>query len=75
MRQKEEEKRRERQMDFLFNEEAETFWDKQSRLWAEEKRAREKLMFDVLHTWKQQMEQKILGKFNYINLRWKFVAG
>ncbi len=61
MEQKEEEKRRVKQMEFMFTEEAETTWDKQEKLWSEEKKARKKLMDDVIKGWKDQIQEKVEG--------------
>ncbi len=57
--QKEVERRRARQMEFMFAEEAESTWDKQERLWEEEKRARKVLMDDVVGGWKKQIQDRV----------------
>ena len=58
-----EEKNRVRQMNLMFSEDYERFWDRQSKIWDEEKKARERLMNDVMQGWKQQINQNIMGKY------------
>lgn len=48
-------------MEFLFAEEAETFWNRQDRIWREEKIARERLMGEVVDGWKDQIKEKLKG--------------
>ena len=43
----------------MFAQEAETFWDKQDKVWKSEKIAREKLMEDMIETWKGQIAEKL----------------
>ncbi len=62
VQQKEEEKRRMKELDLLFAEETEHFWERQDRIWKDERRARNKLMEDVIAGWKEQCEEKITGK-------------
>ncbi len=64
LEQKEEERRRAREMETLFTEEAETAWGRQERLWDEERRARKKLMEDVIQGWKGQIREKMEGRGN-----------
>lgn len=59
--QKEEEKRREHQINLLFSQDAEDFWKRQDIIWEKEKIARERLMNDIVDSWKSQIEDKING--------------
>lgn len=58
-KQKAEEERRRKEMDLLFTEEARKMWDKQEKLWEQEKTARRKLMEDVINTLSQQTQDKL----------------
>lgn len=60
-------------MSVLFTEDAEKFWSKQERLWEEEKAARERLMDDVVYSWKGQIQHKIEGINNMSKLLCKVV--
>lgn len=53
------EKAREAEVELLFEEEAARVWDKREHEWEKEKRAREKLMAEVLATRKEQMDRKL----------------
>ena len=46
-------------MDLLFTEEARQMWDKQEKIWNQEKEARKKLMEDVLKTLADQTQDKL----------------
>lgn len=46
-------------MDILFTEEARKMWDKQEKLWDQEKVARKKLMEDVISTLGKQTQEKL----------------
>lgn len=59
--QKAEEQRRLEQMNFMFAQEAETFWKKQEQVWKSEQLARQQLMKDTIEGWKCQIEDKIKG--------------
>ena len=65
--QKKEEEKREKKVNMMFSEEAENFWEKQEKIWKDEKRAREQLMDDVLSGWKNQIDSKIQGFFQIFN--------
>lgn len=60
--QKEEERKRRKEMDLLFTEEAKDMWQKQARIWEQEKEARKKLMDDVLKTLSEQTQEKLKRK-------------
>ncbi|KAK7602537.1 hypothetical protein V9T40_008126 [Parthenolecanium corni] len=53
------EKQREREMEFIFFEEAKKMWQKQEAHWEAEKEARNKLMRDVLITIQQQVKENL----------------
>ncbi|KAL2091835.1 hypothetical protein ACEWY4_011633 [Coilia grayii] len=53
------EKQREAEFELLYSEEAQRMWEKREAEWAREKRAREKLMKEVLWERQQQLEQKM----------------
>ena len=59
--QKAEEQRRSKKLDFMFSEEAESFWARQDKIWREENVARKKLMDDVVSGWKDQVREKLKG--------------
>ena len=48
-------------MDFLFAEEAESFWSRQDSIWKEEQKARERLIGDVVDSWRNQVEFNMKG--------------
>lgn len=58
-KQKVEEEKRRKEMDLLFTEEARKMWDKQEKVWNQEKEARKKLMEDVLKTLAEQTQDKL----------------
>ncbi|XP_037079160.1 trichoplein keratin filament-binding protein-like [Pollicipes pollicipes] len=53
------EQARRRQMEVLFNEEAEQVWRRREAEWAREEAARRRLVADVVATWRQQMEARL----------------
>lgn len=57
------ERARERRMGMLFNEDAEDFWERQQKLWDDEKKARQKLMDDVISGWKVQLNERVQGQW------------
>ena len=59
--QKEEEVKRQKEMEMLFSEEAEKMWNKQEAIWNREEEARKKLMDDVLDGLKEQTRSKLQG--------------
>ena len=62
--QKAVEERRAREMEsHLFSHDAEDFWRRQERTWREEKKARDKLMGDVVNGWTMQIQDKIRGGY------------
>ena len=62
-RQKDEEAKRQKEMEMLFSEEAEKMWNKQETVWKREEDARKKLMDDVLAGLKEQIRAKLQGIF------------
>ena len=61
-RQKEEEVKRQKEMEMLFSEEAKKMWHKQETVWNREEEARKKLMDDVLAGLKEQTRSKLQGR-------------
>merc|ERR1712141_232976 len=61
-RQKEEELKRQKEMENLFSEEAKKMWNKQETVWNREEEARKKLMDDVLAGLKEQTRSKLQEK-------------
>ncbi|KAJ9599616.1 hypothetical protein L9F63_009933 [Diploptera punctata] len=53
------EKQREREMDFLFHEEAQKLWAEQEERWNLEREARERLLTEVLIELQRQLEEKL----------------
>ena len=53
-------------MDFLFAEEAESFWARQELLWRQEETARAKLIGDVVGSWREQINNKIRAAGNRV---------
>ncbi|XP_018912390.1 trichoplein keratin filament-binding protein isoform X1 [Bemisia tabaci] len=53
------EKKREKQLDFIFYEEAKRLWEQQEKQWKQEKAAREKLMKEVIGTLEKQISDKL----------------
>ena len=71
-RQKDEEAKRQKEMEMLFSEEAEKMWNKQETVWKREEDARKKLMDDVLAGLKEQIRAKLQGIFK-IFIKFTFV--
>ena len=67
--QKAEEEKRRKEMDLLFTEEARKMWDKQEKLWEQEKAARKKLMEDVITTLGKQTQEKLKSKGSLCYIR------
>ena len=59
--QKQEEIKRQKEMELLFSEEAEKMWKKQEAVWQKEAEARNVLMEDVLAGLKEQIRVKLQG--------------
>ena len=66
-KQKAEEERRRLEMDHLFTEEARKMWDKQEKLWEQEKTARKKLMEDVINTLGEQTQEKLKCEYSTVD--------
>ena len=55
---REEERRREKEMEMLCDAEVEKMWEKRVRQWKIEKMARQKLLAEVVESRRQQIQEK-----------------